>query len=140
VSGAGDSMFPDPPEPPPLIQTAAQGPWGGPSYEYRGARIAGAAKRSAASLPKLQCTVRIPVHEDSLDCNFAGRIGIDKFRDVTVDLEQPAGQRTVPHPDTSARDVADTLLAGVHDTVTRDSRSGIEAEDSHHGSYDSHSP
>jgi hypothetical protein len=33
------SMFPDPPEPPHLVQTTAQGPWGGPSYTYRGARI-----------------------------------------------------------------------------------------------------
>ena len=24
------SMLPDPPEPPQLVQTAAQGPWGGP--------------------------------------------------------------------------------------------------------------
>jgi hypothetical protein len=38
VSGAGNSMFPDPPEPPQLVQTAAQGPWGGSSYSYRGAR------------------------------------------------------------------------------------------------------
>ena len=39
MSGAGDSMFPDPPEPPQLVQTSAQGLWGGPSYAYRGARI-----------------------------------------------------------------------------------------------------
>jgi hypothetical protein len=39
VSGAGDSMFPDPHEPPQLVQTAGEGPWGGPSYAYRGARI-----------------------------------------------------------------------------------------------------
>jgi hypothetical protein len=32
-------MFPDPPEPPQLVQMAAQGPWGGPSYAYRGAKI-----------------------------------------------------------------------------------------------------
>ena len=32
-------MFPDPPEPPQLVQTTAQGPWGGPSYSYRGACI-----------------------------------------------------------------------------------------------------
>jgi hypothetical protein len=32
-------MFPDPPKPPQLVQTAAQGPWGGPTYSYRGARI-----------------------------------------------------------------------------------------------------
>jgi hypothetical protein len=38
MSGAGNSMFPDPPEPPQLVQTAAQGPWGGSSYSYRGAR------------------------------------------------------------------------------------------------------
>jgi hypothetical protein len=38
VTGAG-SMFPDPPEPSHLVQTSAQGPWGGPSYAYRGARI-----------------------------------------------------------------------------------------------------
>jgi hypothetical protein len=30
-------MFPDPP--PQLVQTAEQGPLGGPSYSYRGARI-----------------------------------------------------------------------------------------------------
>ena len=29
----------DPPEPPQLVQTSAQGLWGGPSYAYRGARI-----------------------------------------------------------------------------------------------------
>ena len=34
-----NSMFPDPPSRPQLVQTAAQGPWGGPSYSYRGARI-----------------------------------------------------------------------------------------------------
>jgi hypothetical protein len=39
VSGAGDSMFPDLPEPPQLVLTVAEGPWGGPSYSYRGARI-----------------------------------------------------------------------------------------------------
>jgi hypothetical protein len=37
VTGAG--MFPDPPEPPHLVQTAAQSPWGGSSYAYRGARV-----------------------------------------------------------------------------------------------------
>jgi hypothetical protein len=36
---SGNSMFPDPPEPPQLVQTVAQGPWGGPTYAYRGARI-----------------------------------------------------------------------------------------------------
>ena len=35
----GNSMFPDPPEPPQLVQTAAQEPQGGPTYAYRGARI-----------------------------------------------------------------------------------------------------
>ena len=80
------------------------------------------------------------MHEDALDRDFAGRIGIHEFGDVAVDLEEPSGQRAIADPDAAARDVADTLLAGVHDTVTRDSRSGIEAEDSHHGSYDSHSP
>jgi hypothetical protein len=40
VTGANStSMFPDPPEPPPLVQTAAQGPWGGLNYAYRGALI-----------------------------------------------------------------------------------------------------
>ena len=29
----------DPPEPPQLVQTSAQGPWNGPSYRYRGAEI-----------------------------------------------------------------------------------------------------
>jgi hypothetical protein len=32
-------MFPDPPKPPLPEQTAAQGPWGGPTYSYRGSRI-----------------------------------------------------------------------------------------------------
>jgi hypothetical protein len=32
-------MFPDPPPRPQLAQTAEQGPWGGPTYSYRGARI-----------------------------------------------------------------------------------------------------
>jgi hypothetical protein len=39
MSGDGNSMFPDPPEPPQLVQTSAQGSWGGPSYSYRGACI-----------------------------------------------------------------------------------------------------
>jgi hypothetical protein len=39
MSGGGDSMFLDRPEPPQLVQTAAQRPWGGPSYSYRNARI-----------------------------------------------------------------------------------------------------
>ena len=34
-----DGMFPDPPDPPQLLQTAEQGLWGGPTYSYRGARI-----------------------------------------------------------------------------------------------------
>ena len=32
-------MFPEPPTLPQPMQTAAQGPWGGPTYSYRGARI-----------------------------------------------------------------------------------------------------
>jgi hypothetical protein len=36
VSGC---MFSNPFEPPQLVQTAAQGPWGGPSYSYCDARI-----------------------------------------------------------------------------------------------------
>jgi hypothetical protein len=35
---SGD-MFPEPPPLPQPVQTAAQGPWGGPTYSYRGARI-----------------------------------------------------------------------------------------------------
>jgi hypothetical protein len=35
---SADSMFSDPPEPLQLVQMAAQGSWGGPSYSYRGAR------------------------------------------------------------------------------------------------------
>ena len=42
MSGADISMFPDPPEPPHLVQTATEGPWGGSSYAYRSARIEGA--------------------------------------------------------------------------------------------------
>ena len=34
-----DSMFPDPPPRPQLVQTAARGPLGGPTYSYRGGRI-----------------------------------------------------------------------------------------------------
>ena len=37
MSSGGNSMFPDPPEPPQLVQTAEQGPWGGPTYSYRNA-------------------------------------------------------------------------------------------------------
>jgi hypothetical protein len=32
-------MFPAPPDPHQVVETAAQGPWGGPTYSYRGARI-----------------------------------------------------------------------------------------------------
>jgi len=39
MSGGGNSIFPDPPEPPQLVKTAEEGPWGGASYSYRGARI-----------------------------------------------------------------------------------------------------
>jgi hypothetical protein len=34
-----EGMFPEPPAPPQPVQIAAQGPWGGPTYSYRGARI-----------------------------------------------------------------------------------------------------
>jgi len=37
VSGTG--RFPDQPAPAQLIQMAAPGPWGGPTYSYREARI-----------------------------------------------------------------------------------------------------
>jgi hypothetical protein len=33
------SMSPPPPDPHRLEQRAAEGPWGGPTYRYRGARI-----------------------------------------------------------------------------------------------------
>jgi hypothetical protein len=39
MSTASTGVFPDPPEPPQLVQMAAQGPWGGSTYSYRNARI-----------------------------------------------------------------------------------------------------
>ena len=67
-------------------------------------------------------------------------MGGPELRDVAMDREQASRHRALAHPDAAARDVPDALTAGIHDAVTRDPRSGIEAEDAHHGSYDSHSP
>jgi hypothetical protein len=38
TSADSTNMFSDLPEPPHLVQMAAEGAWGGPSYAYRGAK------------------------------------------------------------------------------------------------------
>src|SRR5688572_23271484 len=95
---------------------------------------------TSSRLAELQRAVRVPVHEHALDGDLVGGVSLDEFGHVSVDCEQPAGHLALADADAAARDVADALAAGVHHAVTRDSRPGIEAEDTHHGSYDSDSP
>ena len=104
------------------------------------ARVAGPAERGAARLSQLQCAVRVLVHEYALDGDLAGRVGVHQFGHVAVDVEQPPGHGALADSDAAARHVADAALPRVHDAVARDPRSGIEAEDAHHASYDNGSP
>src|SRR5690606_11432018 len=102
------------------------------------ARVAGAAERGPPRLAELERAVRVAMHEDSLDGDLVRGVGIDELGDVAMDREQAPGHLSLAHPDAAAGHVTDALTSRIHDAVARDSRAGVEAEDSHHGSYDSH--
>lgn len=109
-------------------------------FENRCSCVCGPAECGTPRLAEFQGAIRIAVHEHSLDGDLSRRVGRDELRHVAMDFEQPSCHGAIPDTYATARDVADTTLADIHDAIAGDSRTGIEAEDAHHGSYDSHSP
>ncbi len=80
------------------------------------------------------------MHENAFDGDLARRIGVHQFHDASLDLEEPLRHRALADADAAARHVADAGLPDIHDTVTGDARSGIQAEDAQHGGYDNGIP
>ena len=64
----------------------------------------------------------------------------ERAEQVAMDRQQPLRHGSLTDSDAAAGDVPQASLPRVHDAKPSDPGSGVEAENSHHGSYDNGLP
>jgi hypothetical protein len=86
-------MFSAPSPPPQLVQMAAQGPWGGPTYSYRGARI-------ECGKGEYVCGLLLEGHR--LDRLTFGMVGTSRRKEFAAGISRPASD-LAPEPKNALR-------------------------------------